>query len=50
MRAYVYLKDGEYTSNDDSKADSVVQVAETRADKNGEFTVFIPAELNHASP
>ena len=50
VRAYVYLKDGEYTSNEDSKADSVVQVAETRADKNGEFTVFIPAELNHASP
>jgi len=48
VRAYAYLKDGEYTSNERSDADSVLQVAETRSDKNGEFTIFIPAELNHA--
>jgi hypothetical protein len=45
VRAYVYLKAGEYTP-EASGADSVVQVAETRADKFGAFDVLIPAELN----
>jgi hypothetical protein len=45
IRAYIYLKDGDYT--DAAHANSVVQVAETRADKLGAFEILIPAELNH---
>jgi hypothetical protein len=45
IRAYVYTLNGEYTS-DWSKADSLVQVAETRADQDAAFTLLIPAELN----
>lgn len=46
VRAYVYIKGGDYTADSD-QADSVLQVAETRAGSNGEFTILIPAELNH---
>jgi hypothetical protein len=45
IRAFVYAQNGAYTS-DWSNADSLVQVAETRADANATFTLFIPAELN----
>ena len=45
IRAYLYLKANEYTALA-SEADSVVQVAETRADKNGDFELLIPAQLN----
>jgi len=47
IRAYIYLKDNEYTT-DDRHADSVLQVAETQADRDGAFQILIPAELNHA--
>ena len=45
IRAYVYLKGGQYTA-DTAAADSVLQVAETRAGSDGTFNVLIPAELN----
>jgi hypothetical protein len=45
IRAYIYVSNGEYVA-DASKADSVLQVAETRADKNGRFEVLIPATVN----
>jgi hypothetical protein len=46
VRAYIYLKGTEYTT-DIENADSVLQVAETRASTDGTFNVLIPAELNH---
>lgn len=46
VRAFIYLKDGQYTTNQDRDADSVLQVAETRADQDGHFDILIPAELN----
>jgi len=45
VRAYLYMKSGEYTA-DEKSADSVLQVAETRAKDDGTFTVLIPAELH----
>jgi hypothetical protein len=45
VRAYIYLKDGQYTT-DTVNPDSVLQVAETRADDSGGFEILIPAELN----
>ena len=45
VRAYIYLKAGEYT-DDAVGADSVLQVGETRADGDGEFELLIPATLN----
>jgi len=45
IRAFIYLKGGAYT-DDVSVADSVLQVAETRAGKEGLFDLLIPAELN----
>ena len=45
IRAYIYLKGNEYTT-DSAHADSVLQVAETRADSEGAFEILIPAELN----
>jgi len=48
IRTYIYMKGGKYTT-DWPNADSVVQIAETRADNTGEFHVFIPAELNQPS-
>jgi hypothetical protein len=45
IRAYVFTTLGAYTA-DASKADSLVQVAETRAGTEGEFTLLIPASLN----
>jgi hypothetical protein len=47
IRAFVYTSAGLYTS-DPTKADSVVQVAESRADTSGGFTLLIPASLNGA--
>jgi hypothetical protein len=46
VRAYVYLEGGEQYAADVLNADSVLQVAETRADKFGNFEILIPAELN----
>jgi len=46
VRAYIYVKDGAYTTEDDLSAQSVLQVAETRAGKDGVFDVLIPAQLN----
>ncbi|MEO7034476.1 MAG: hypothetical protein ABI548_11280 [Polyangiaceae bacterium] len=45
IRAYAYTLKGSYTS-DPAKADSVVQIAETRADDTGGFKLLIPASLN----
>ncbi|MEO8905611.1 MAG: hypothetical protein ABI488_24010 [Polyangiaceae bacterium] len=45
IRAYAYTVAGKYTS-DPAKADSVVQIAETRADDTGGFKLLIPASLN----
>jgi hypothetical protein len=46
LRAYVYLdEDGKYTG-DPTRAVSVVQVGETRADELGNFELLIPAYLN----
>jgi len=45
IRAYIYLKGSDYTG-DSSKADSVLQIAETRANSDGAFTILVPAELN----
>jgi len=47
IRAFVYTSAGVYTS-EPTKADSVVQVAETRADTSGVFELLIPATLNGA--
>jgi hypothetical protein len=47
IRAYVYTTAGLYTSQP-TKADAVVQVAETRADTSGVFKLLIPATLNGA--
>jgi len=47
IRAFVYTSAGLYTS-DSTKADSVVQIAETRADTSGAFKLLIPASLNGA--
>jgi len=47
VRAYIYLANGQYTSNADGNADSVLQVGETRSDSEGKYEVLIPAELNH---
>jgi hypothetical protein len=49
IRAYVYMTGDAYTA-DPSKADSILQVAETRADDSGNYELLIPAELNHPSP
>jgi hypothetical protein len=46
IRAYMYLQGGDQYTPDVSKADSVLQVAETRADEEGVFEILIPAELN----
>ena len=45
IRAYIYLRQGQYTT-DVVNADSVLQVAETRANDRGVFEILIPAELN----
>jgi hypothetical protein len=45
IRAYIYLAKGQYVA-DPSKADSVLQVAETRATNVGTFELLIPASLN----
>ncbi|RYZ06244.1 MAG: hypothetical protein EOO73_16380 [Myxococcales bacterium] len=45
IRAYAYLdRDFKYT-RDPSEAETVVQVAETRADEEGMFRLLLPAEL-----
>ena len=45
IRAYIYTKAGSYTA-DELSADSVLQIAETRANKSGNFQILIPASLN----
>lgn len=45
--AYIYMKGREYTA-DPAQADSVLQIAETRSDENGSFSLMIPAALNAA--
>jgi hypothetical protein len=45
IRAYVYLNSSGYT-DDRAGAKSVVQVAETRANDDGTFVLFIPSQLN----
>ena len=45
IRAYIYMLHGEYTA-DPTKADSVLQIAETRSDESGAFQVLIPATVN----
>lgn len=45
IAAYVYMKNGEYTS-DASSADSVLQVALARSDNMGVFEILIPAALS----
>ncbi len=45
IRAYVYTSSGDYTA-DASKADSLVQIAETRASTSGDYELLIPATLN----
>jgi len=50
VRAYIYEKDGEYTTNAHLDADSLVQVGEARVRKDGGFDILIPAELNHYVP
>jgi hypothetical protein len=46
VRAYIYLKGSDYTA-DSENADSVLQIAETRAGTDGAFNLLVPAELNH---
>jgi hypothetical protein len=49
LRAYVYLSQGRYV-DDSSKADSVLQVAETRAKNDGSFEILIPTTVNDPLP
>jgi hypothetical protein len=49
IRAYIYMSKGEYVSGP-SKADSVLQVAETRANADGAFEILIPAAVNAPAP
>jgi hypothetical protein len=49
IRAYIYLKKDDYTG-DAENADSVLQIAETRADVDGSFNILVPAKLNHQQP
>jgi len=46
IRAYIYMSGGTFT-DDRTKAESVLQVAETRADDSGAFELLIPAQLNN---
>jgi hypothetical protein len=46
IRAYVYLDADAKNIDDPTKAASVVQIGETRADANGDFELLIPANLN----
>ncbi len=45
IRAYVYLDDDNRYTDDPTKAVSVVQIGETRADGSGNFELLIPANL-----
>jgi len=45
VRAYVYSEGNEYTA-DASHADSLLQIAEARANAAGVFQLLVPAELN----
>lgn len=47
VRAYVYTAAGKYTE-DASKADGVLQIADARSDTLGQFDILIPASLNEA--
>jgi hypothetical protein len=44
VRAYAYL-DGVKLTNDPSKASAVIQIAETRADELGRFSLLLPASF-----
>jgi hypothetical protein len=46
LRAYVYLDDDGAYTGDPTRASSVVQIGETRADTLGNFELLIPANLN----
>ena len=45
IRAYVYLSDSGYTPKP-ADAKSVLQIAETRAQSDGSFTLLLPSHLN----
>lgn len=45
IRAYLFLDEAGYTA-DREGATSVVQIAETRADSAGSFTLYLPSHLN----
>ncbi|MES1174922.1 MAG: hypothetical protein ABUL62_11400 [Myxococcales bacterium] len=49
LRAYIYLSKGRYV-DDSSKADSVLQVAETRSNNDGSFEILIPTTVNAPLP
>ncbi len=46
LRAYVYLDENNAYTGDPTRAASVVQIGETRADADGNFELLIPANLN----
>ncbi len=45
VRAYAYLDDDAKLTNDPSKAKAVIQIAETRADELGRFSLLLPASF-----
>ena len=47
IRGYIYMSGGAYTT-DSTRADSVLQIAETRSDETGAYELLIPAALNAA--
>jgi hypothetical protein len=47
IRGYIYMSGGAYTA-DSTRADSILQIAETRSDEMGGFDLLIPAALNVA--
>jgi len=46
LRAYIYLDQNNAYTGDPTRAASVVQIGETRADADGNFELLIPANLN----
>ena len=46
IRAYIYLDEKGGYIDDPTGAASVLQIGETRADRNGDFELLIPANLN----
>jgi hypothetical protein len=45
IRAYIFLNEGGYTA-DRAGAQSIVQIAETRAGEDGSYQLFLPSHLN----